>query len=122
MAEQQAVFVEQARGAVVARLQCFELTSDMGDVLLQSLPGSPGAPGECKCVLDLSRLTFLGSIGLNLLVACLKRVQRNNGALALAGLNGHCQGVLKAVGLDRIFDIYPDVPKALDALTSPPRQ
>jgi anti-anti-sigma factor len=113
MTEQQMVTFQQTDGAVVARLNCSELTSDIGDELYrQLLEANSTRPGG-RFVLDLSALKFIGSIGLSVLVKLSKRVKGSGGMLALAGLHGHCLDVVRVVGLAKALALYPSVQSAI---------
>lgn len=110
------VFFEHEDGITVVHLAGHELSPVVREVLHKSLPDNDIAPPGRDFVLDLSQLTFLGSVGLTLLVVFFGRVKKVGGRVALAGLNRYCQEVIKVSGLTRLFLLYPDVPAALAGL------
>jgi len=68
-----------------------------------------------RVVIDLSRVTFLGSVGIGILLRASKLVCAVNAKLVLAGLAGHCRNVLEVCGLEKVFVLHEDVSSALKA-------
>ena len=64
-------------------------------------------------VLDLSRLTFIDSTGLSVLVATERQANQLGGTLSLAGPQKIAARVLHVSGLDRHFPIFPTVDEAI---------
>jgi anti-sigma B factor antagonist len=64
--------------------------------------------------LDLSRVDFMDSSSLGILVTCLKRVRERDGRLVLAGVTGSPLKVFALTGLDRVFDLVPSVDELPD--------
>jgi anti-sigma B factor antagonist len=102
--------------AIVATVLSSEITPEASDALQQKVREERDRQGAVRLVLDLSRITFIGSVSLGALVLLLKRVSEGDGRLALAGLNAPCRRVLQVVELTRIFDLHDDVPSALEAV------
>ena len=65
---------------------------------------------------DLSRVTFIDSSGLALLIEALQRINAYGGRLALYGLREPVQAVFRIARLDLVFRIYPDKAAAERAL------
>lgn len=59
-------------------------------------------PGEVVTV-DLSRVEFLDSTGLGVLVGALKHARTGGGDIALDGAPAHVWKVFQITGLDRVF-------------------
>jgi anti-sigma B factor antagonist len=68
-------------------------------------------------VLDLSRVTFLDSTGLKVLITAQRRAQLAGGSLALVGVTRPVMKVFSVTGLDATFAIYDTVEDA--AATGP---
>lgn len=69
------------------------------------------------CLLvDLSRVTFIGSPALAVLIQARQEVHAYGGSLALVGLHGAVQSVFHLSGLDLVFRIFPDKTTALQLL------
>jgi anti-sigma B factor antagonist len=66
-------------------------------------------------VVDLSRVTYLDSSGLAVLIESMQKVQEYGGKFALAGVQESVQHIFEIARLDQVFQIYPDVDSALAA-------
>ena len=91
-----------------------------GEVDLYS---SPGLRQEIKkqvkkkpavLVVELSRVEYMDSSGVATLVEGLKDIDKKGGKLRLAGLTDPVRQVFKFAHLDKVFDIFPDLDKALE--------
>ena len=114
--ENKAIAFRVAGDATIATLQDTEVPPQVFDLLLGKLAERRDAGGPVKFILDLSKLTFLGSVELSALVHFLKWVTEAKGRLALVGLTGQCLGVLEVTQLTKVFNLHPDVSSALEAL------
>lgn len=56
---------------------------------------------------DCTRLEYISSAGLGVLLKTQKRLMASSGKLRLAGVNRHLQDVLQYSGFDQIFEIQP---------------
>ena len=57
--------------------------------------------------LDCSRLEYISSAGLGVLLKTQKRLMASAGKLRLAGVNRHLQDIFRYSGFDQIFEIEP---------------
>jgi len=55
--------------------------------------------------LDCSKLEYISSAGLGVLLKTQKRLLAANGKLRLAGVKGHLRDIFQYSGFDRIFEI-----------------
>ncbi|GAA3372644.1 STAS domain-containing protein [Streptomyces sannanensis] len=86
------------------------------------------AVGGHELVLDLSGVRFCDSSGVGMLIAARRLLRSCGGSLRLilpaqaeAGADGsHVARVLTAVGVRRLFDVYPDLATAAAATYRPP--
>jgi len=101
---------------LVAKVQDQKITRETGKRLYARTAAGDGLDSSLKVVLDLSNLTFLGSIGLTVLVVLLKRVTTAGGQLAIVGLTGQSRGVMTVTRLEKVFKYYASVDQALDAV------
>ena len=60
---------------------------------------------EKSCVVDFSRLDYIASAGLGVLLASQKKLNEKGCGLKLVKLNNHIRDVLHLSGFDQIFDI-----------------
>lgn len=71
--------------------------------------------GRTDLVVDLSDVTFLDSTGLGVLVGRLKFARTHGGSLRLVGTAERVLRVFAITGLDKVFEIHPDLESALAA-------
>jgi anti-anti-sigma factor len=62
---------------------------------------------EGPVTLDCSRLEYISSAGLGVLLKTQKRLMASAGKLRLAGVNRHLQDIFQYSGFDQIFEIEP---------------
>lgn len=70
---------------------------------------------RAQIVVDLSRVNFLDSTGLGVLIGGLKRAREKGGELALAGPSDPVRKVLSITGLDKVFSLHDTVDQATRA-------
>jgi anti-sigma B factor antagonist len=71
--------------------------------------------GHERIVLDLTKVGFMDSSGLGVLVTALKRIRERDGSLSLVVPEGSVHKVLTITGLDRVFSIHRSVAEATAA-------
>ncbi|MFD3512062.1 STAS domain-containing protein [Streptomyces sp. NPDC058657] len=78
------------------------------------------ADGRHRLVLDLSDVLFCDSSGVGVLIAARRLMRSCQGSLRLilparGAVDGsHVNRVLAALGVRRLFEVFPDVPTAVD--------
>lgn len=83
------------------------------------------ADGRRSLVLDLSEVLFCDSSGVGVLIATRRLIRSCQGRLRLilpaqgAVEGSHVNRVLAALGVRRLFDVYPDVTAAVGEESSP---
>ena len=75
------------------------------------LTGSP-----LRLAIDLSRLEYISSAGLRVLLVVARKVQQSQGKVVLFGLVANVREVFSISGFDRIFAIEPDREAAVAAV------
>jgi anti-sigma B factor antagonist len=68
-----------------------------------------GSAASSRVAVDMAQVGFMDSSGLGVLVAALKRMQENQGELALVGVSGSPLKVLAITGLDKVIPNYASV-------------
>ena len=68
--------------------------------------------GLRKFIVDCSRLEYISSRGLGVLVRLHKRMKQHEGDVKIASAKSPLLDVLRLTRLDRRLEIYPDVPRA----------
>jgi len=91
---------------------------DIGGAQAVDLHFSVLAGSAQKLAIDLSRVTFLASMGVRTLMLSAKTMLRRGASLVVFGADDNVEKVLRATGFDEIVGIYPDVQSAKAALTS----
>ncbi len=75
------------------------------------------AAGSSKKVLvDLEKVSFIGSMGLRTLIVPARAVKSKGGKMAIYGPNALVTEILKTSGLDTVVPVYHDYQAALDGL------
>lgn len=67
-------------------------------------------------IVDLSKVTFLASLGVRTLMLAAKTVNRRGDYIAVCGASEGVEKVLRSTGFDEIVGLYPDFTTAVDAL------
>lgn len=75
---------------------------------------------ETRVVLDFSRVRFMSSAAMGMLVRVHKKCKQLKKALKLCGLAPQIQQVFRMTNLDRIFDLAPEGITARQAFASKP--
>ncbi|MDQ6655296.1 MAG: STAS domain-containing protein [Verrucomicrobiota bacterium] len=68
-----------------------------------------------QLVVDLSRVSYIDSSGLAVLIEGMQNVAGYGGKFSLAGLQESVKAIFEIARLDQVFRIYPDVDAALAA-------
>lgn len=66
-------------------------------------------------VLDCSALNQLDKPALHLLLSCLEEAMKRNGDARLAAVSPSAQAMLKVIGADRLFQIFPSDADAINS-------
>ena len=72
--------------------------------------------GRPQLVVDMSKLDYISSAGLRVLLVMAKKVQQADGKVALFGLVPNVREVFSVSGFDTIFSIQPDSAAAVAAV------
>jgi anti-sigma B factor antagonist len=68
-----------------------------------------------QVVVDLTKVTYLDSSGLAVLIEGMQHVQEYGGQFAVAGVQESVKHIFEIARLDQVFQIFPDVDTALAA-------
>jgi anti-sigma B factor antagonist len=68
-----------------------------------------------KLVVDLSRVSYIDSSGLAVLIEAMQGVEEYGGIFAIAGMQETVRSIFEIARLDQVFRIFPDVDSALAA-------
>jgi len=81
-------------------------------VLREALLGAIES-GATRLVCDLGETDFIGSDALGVLITAYLKATGRGGFVKLANPQPHLTEVLETTRLNRLFDVYPDVARAL---------
>ena len=65
-----------------------------------------------RLVIDLSRVSYIDSSGLAVLIEGMQKVETYGGKFVLAGLQENVRPIFEIARLDQVFVIFPDVEAA----------
>lgn len=68
-----------------------------------------------KLVVDLSRVPYVDSSGIAVLIGAMQSLEHEGGVFLLAGAQETVMTILESARLDKYFRLYPDVKSALAA-------
>ena len=68
--------------------------------------------GIRKVIVDCTKLNYVSSYGLGVLLRVHKRLRKRGGDVKICCVKGVVNEILRTMKLDRIFETYPDVNRA----------
>ena len=71
--------------------------------------------GNDRLLVDCSRMDYISSSGLRILLMALKRLNAGKGKFALCGLQENIREIFEISGFTSIFEIHPNRAEALQA-------
>jgi anti-sigma B factor antagonist len=73
------------------------------------------AKKPAKLIVDLSRVSYIDSSGLAVLIEGMQGVEEYGGIFAIAGMQETVRSIFEIARLDQVFRIFPDVDSAMAA-------
>src|SRR5438045_9460915 len=83
--------------------------------LRASLPAIIDAEKPKRLVVDLSRVPYIDSSGLAVLIGAMQSLELEGGLFLLAGAQEGVRMILESARLDQYFHLFPDVAAAMSA-------
>ena len=105
--------LDQEGPASVLRIEGDVTSGSEGD--FTAAYGLAVANGATAVVLDFSKLAYMNSGGIGLLVTLLVRAQRGGVRLVATGLSDHYRQIFELTRLDEAIEIHADEPAAVAA-------
>jgi anti-sigma B factor antagonist len=105
--EQDGVVILQPKGKIMGGPDASLLHDKLHEVI---------EAGNKKVVIDLSKVDWMNSTGLGILISSYTTLRNNDGQLKLANVTDKIQSLLIITKLVTVFDSYDSVGKAVDAL------
>ena len=106
-------FAQESAGDVVIARLAGRLDSSSAPAAEEQLTRLVGSAAP-RLAIDLSRLEYISSAGLRVLLLVARKVQQANGKLALFGLAPSVSEVFSISGFNTIFTIRDDAAAAID--------
>lgn len=97
-------------------------TMTMGNQLqqLEWTVGELMKTNQNKIVVDMSRITYIDSSAIGILVACHGKVRGSGGQMRLAGVGERVLSVFKMVGIDNVLALDPTADASAAAFAAAP--
>ncbi len=109
MSEQSLLQIEENENAVVATIQCSEFDHDTTERLRAEIDGVVAPTSTLPVLLDLSKVTFMPSMTLGLLIEIANRCKSQQQRLVLIGVNASVKDVFNISALSNFFEICDSV-------------
>ena len=68
---------------------------------------------ERKIIFDMRGITMVDSTGIGILVVCHGKINKEGGALRIAGATGSVEDTMRITSVDKILRLYPSVEEAV---------
>lgn len=72
--------------------------------------------GDLQLIIDLTGVNYIDSSGLGTLVGGLRRVNEQNGHLAISNANPQIRRIIDITGLSKVFSLYDNESEAVNGL------
>ncbi len=105
--------LDQVGPSAILRIEGDVTSASEGD--LMAAYGLATANGATAVILDFSKLEYMNSGGIGLLVTLLVRAQRGGGKLIATGLSEHYRQIFSLTRLDEAIEIHDDPATAITA-------
>jgi len=70
-----------------------------------------------KVIFDLSKVNFLDSSGIGILVMCHAKLKKAGGALRIAGAQGMVRQIIEMTNVNKLVELYSTAPEAAKGFT-----
>jgi len=105
---------EKRHGEVLVLVPVGRLNSDNAHAF-ESLVMDRIRRGECRLVVDFSRLQFISSSGLRVLLLAAKALRAGSGTLVACSMKPHIEEVFRVSGFDRFIPVKATRASALES-------
>ncbi len=113
MSDDQVVSTENHDNALVAIVHCKEMDFAASEALKEAVDRAVAAQPCQRCVIDLSAVNFLPSVGIGALLQVLNSSKAENRKLVLVGVDIKIREVLRCTAIEKLFVFHDDVAAAL---------
>lgn len=120
MSNQTSVAIERRDDFILAAVNTSEIDEQSSRALLDTVASSAAESGSLPMVLDLSKVDFLPSASLGVLVKLQNESRQGGLRFMIVGLQPQVREVMTLTQLDKLFDIHASVDAARARLSTPP--
>lgn len=112
---------ELRSGAVVVQVKGEVDSSTVGNLAkqLQAALEQAASQGDQLVIVDLQAVTYFGSAGLNAVLDCHRQGLKTGTSVRLVADNGLVVRPIEVTNLDRVLELYPTLPEALQGREPP---
>ena len=113
MSDHQVVSTENHENGLIAIVHGKEMDFAVGEALKEAIDQAVAAEPCQRCVIDLSAVTFLPSVGIGALLQVLNSSKAENRELVLVGVESKIREMLRTIAIEKLFVFHDDVAAAL---------
>ena len=113
MSDHQVVSTENHENGLLAIIHCKEMDFAASEALKEAVDRAAAAQPCQRCVIDLSAVNFLPSVGIGALLHVLNSSKTENRELVLVGVGAKIREVLRLSAIEKLFAYHDDVAAAL---------
>jgi len=103
------------RGVIIISIKDVEFFSTDSEEVIDTIK-SEIEKGNSAFIIDLQKVSYLNSSGINLLIAMLTAIRNRGGELVLTSISAKIKNVLIITKLNSIFNVKNSVPEGVDFL------
>jgi anti-anti-sigma factor len=108
--------VEHLPLAVVVHVLAHQLGKGEVDGVCDGVDAAQAAAPSLPFILDMANVAYMGSLAMGTLAGLNKEFKTRNQRLIFVGLQASVQNSFSVTHIDRIMEIMPDVPTALQSI------
>jgi anti-anti-sigma factor len=107
------IVIMEVSGRIVLGNECLHVEWTLDELI---------AGNHKKVVLDLSKLEYVDSVGIGIIVTRCGQMESAGGEIRIASMKPRVEELVRTAKLHRILKVYPTVDEALESFTAPPSQ
>lgn len=107
------ISIEPRPEALVAVVQCSEFDHSTNEQFKTACMAEAAASSDVPMILDFSKVTFVASSTLGVLVELRNKFMKEGRRIALAGVSADILKLMKTCSIQELFEVHDTVDKAL---------
>ncbi len=113
MSDHQVVSTENHENGLIVIVHCKEMDFAASEALKEAVDRAVAAQPCQRCVIDLSAVTFLPSVGIGALLRVLNSSKTEKRELVLVGVDSKIRKMMRTCAIEKLFIFHDDVAAAL---------